>query len=152
MGLEKTNNNTTGNGGLDSSYEKIPTHSDPAKTPRRTSLPATIREAISPEPLYQDSSKSPKTIEPSTGGALNYSELDFGVEFVRSASRTPGGYGEGIPVLNRKTSAPVMPYGSPARAPSEEKEPPSVRRKSSELSLSIDLRECPDRWIPIVLI
>ena len=67
-------------------------------------------------------------------------EPDFGIEFVKSASRTPGGYGEGIPVLNRKTSAPIMPYGSPARAPSEEKEPASVRRKSSELSVSMKSR------------
>ena len=49
------------------------------------------------------------------------------------------GYGEGIPVLNRKTSAPVLPYGSP-RSTSEEKEPPPVRRKSSELSTSMKSR------------
>ena len=49
------------------------------------------------------------------------------------------GYGEGVPVLNRKTSAPVMPYGSP-RSTSEEKEPPPVRRKSSELSSSMKSR------------
>ena len=49
------------------------------------------------------------------------------------------GYGEGIPVLNRKTSAPVLPYGSP-RSGSEEKEPPPVRRKSSELSTSMKSR------------
>ena len=146
LGLERTNNNTTGNGSIDdhTNYEDIskPQPSDKAKTPRR-SLPATIREAISPEvPLYQDSKSSPKTPEPTTpGSALNHgSEPDFGVEFVKSASRTPGGYGEGIPVLNRKTSAPVMPYGSPARAPSEEKEPPAVRRKSSELSMSMKSR------------
>ena len=33
-----------------------------------------------------------------------------------------------------------MISGSPARAISEEKEPPSVRRKSSELSLSMKAR------------
>merc|ERR1712038_1868308 len=49
------------------------------------------------------------------------------------------GYGEGIPVLNRKTSAPVLPYGSP-RSGSGEKEPPPVRRKSSELSTSMKSR------------
>ena len=56
-----------------------------------------------------------------------------------SVSGPGDGYGEGIPVLNRKTSAPVLPYGSP-RSGSEEKEPPPVRRKSSELSTSMKSR------------
>ena len=70
-------------------------------------------------------------------------ELEETTDLVRNLSKNPqgglDGYGEGVPVLNRKTSAPVMPYGSP-RAASEEKEPPPVRRKSSELSSSMKSR------------
>ena len=70
-------------------------------------------------------------------------ELEETTDLIRSLSRNPqgglDGYGEGVPVLNRKTSAPVMPYGSP-RSTSEEKEPPPVRRKSSELSVSMKSR------------
>lgn len=70
-------------------------------------------------------------------------EVEEITNFVKTVTRTPGGggdgYGEGVPVLNRKTSAPVMPYGSP-RGPSEEKEVPAVRRKSSELSTSMKSR------------
>ena len=65
-------------------------------------------------------------------------ENDDPTKLVKSASRTPGGggegYGEGVPVLNRKTSAPVMPYGS-----SEQSAPP-IRRKSSELSTTMKSR------------
>lgn len=51
------------------------------------------------------------------------------------------GYGEGVPVLNRKTSAPVLPYGNSGLKNSEnEKEPPPVRRKSSELSSTMKSR------------
>lgn len=93
---------------------------------KRTSLPATV-----PENSQSSQTKEDSNLEPT--------------EFVKSASRTPGGglfsdgYGEGVPVLNRKTSAPVLPYGSNNRAPSEEKAPP-IRRKSSELSLSMKSR------------
>ena len=70
-------------------------------------------------------------------------ELDESTDLIRSLSKNPqgglDGYGEGVPVLNRKISAPVLPYGSP-RAASEEKEPPAVRRKSSELSSSMKSR------------
>lgn len=92
---------------------------------KRTSLPASIPENS------QSLTSEDSNLEPT--------------EFVKSASKTPGGglfndgYGEGVPVLNRKTSAPVLPYGSNNRAPSEEKAPP-IRRKSSELSLSMKSR------------
>ena len=70
-------------------------------------------------------------------------ELEESTDLIRSLSKNPqgglDGYGEGVPVLNRKISAPVLPYGSP-RAASEEKEPPPVRRKSSELSSSMKSR------------
>lgn len=111
---------------------------------KRTSLPATIRE--NPEHPVSDfpDSKLPVS-EPEIDKAAAVTE------FIRSSSRNPGGYdgyGEGVPVLNRKTSAPVMPYVS-QRASSEDKDPvnltgndaaPAVRRKSSELSSSMKSR------------
>jgi len=151
LGLEKVNNSATGNGNgsrvdfddMDNPHENPPIV-DLAKAPRR-SLPAgnlgNIREAMTPEPVQQDLWPPQNTPgHDPAGGGESETEADFGIEAVKTASRTPGGYGEGIPVLNRKTSAPVLPYGSPARAISEEKEPPSVRRKSSELSLSMKAR------------
>jgi len=151
LGLEKANNNAIGNGSrVDFEDPDNPPHENPpvvdlAKAPRR-SLPAggnlgNIREAMTPEPVQQDlwpPQNTPGHVP--AGEEKPETEPDFGIEAVKTASRTPAGYGEGIPVLNRKTSAPVLPYGSPARAISEEKEPPSVRRKSSELSLSMKAR------------
>lgn len=91
----------------------------PKETKKRTSLPATIKE----------------------------NQIQVTNDEVKSASRTPGGYfnndgyGEGVPVLNRKTSAPVLPYGNSGLKNSEnEKEPPPVRRKSSELSSTMKSR------------
>ena len=120
LGLEKVNNNATGNGSrVDFEDPDYPNENPPivdlAKAPRR-SLPAgnlgNIREAMTPEPVQQDLWPPQNTPgHTPAGDEQSETEPDFGIEAVKTASRTPGGYGEGIPVLNRKTSAPVLPYG-----------------------------------------
>ena len=120
LGLEKVNNNATGNGSrVDFEDPDYPNENPPivdlAKAPRR-SLPAgnlgNIREAMTPEPVQQDLWPPQNTPgHTPAGDEQSETEPDFGIEAVKTASRTPAGYGEGIPVLNRKTSAPVLPYG-----------------------------------------
>ena len=122
LGLEKS----TSSSALPSSSQSKPPTSISGPPKKRTSLPA----ATSKPEVVNSKEEVKKEVEEITN-------------FVKTATRTPGGggdgYGEGVPVLNRKTSAPVMPYGSP-RGPSEEKEVPAVRRKSSELSTSMKSR------------
>ena len=124
LGLEKAgvNNNATGNGSRvdfedpDYPHENPPPIVELAKAPRR-SLPAggnlgNIRETMTPEPVQQDLWPPQNTPgNAPAGDEKPETEPDFGIEAVKTASRTPAGYGEGIPVLNRKTSAPVLPYG-----------------------------------------
>ena len=103
--------------------------------------PATIRNEQPVTQLTQEEVK--KEADEITQLVKMASKKPFGLFHAVGSSENEeiagDGYGEGIPVLNRKTSAPVLPYGSP-RSGSEEKEPPPVRRKSSELSTSMKSR------------
>jgi hypothetical protein len=129
LGLEKTASTSSL-----SSANTNKTQQPPPK--KRVSLPATIRET----PRHQ-------MIE--VGQHHDLEVMEDKTAFVKSASRTPGGsrlqdgYGEGVPVLNRKTSAPVMPYGSPRTGLGDDQGDqgaPAVRRKSSELSNTMKTR------------
>merc|ERR1712001_334097 len=109
--------------------EKIP---EKTEFKKRTSLSAKLNEPMTQEEVKKEAEEITQLVKfanKKPGGFPIYE-----VDHVEN-----DGYGEGIPVLNRKTSAPVLPYGSP-RSGSEEKEPPPVRRKSSELSTSMKSR------------
>ena len=98
LGLEKVNNNATGNGNdsrvdfrEDPDYpNENPPIADLAKAPRR-SLPAgnlgNIREAMTPEPLQQDLWPPQNTPGHAPAGGENpETEPDFGIEAVKTAS------------------------------------------------------------------
>ena len=118
-------------------YEMEPDYPTTENPKRNNSVPS-FRPARN-EPVTPDEVK--KEAEEITQLVKMASKKPFGLLPVGSENEDADrdGYGEGIPVLNRKTSAPVLPYGSP-RSGSEEKEPPPVRRKSSELSTSMKSR------------
>lgn len=94
------------------------------KSPDRTAAPTHSESPLPRTPVEADVGREEKA------------KSEDRTELVINASRAPWGgyYGEGVPVLNRKTSAPVLPYGSAPGTSESPDGPPSVRRKSTELS------------------
>merc|ERR1712018_42759 len=105
---------------------------NPAEKKRQISMPIlpSYSEPVKPVTTKEEAEETTQLVKQASRNPVGYFAIKEDVN---------DGYGEGIPVLNRKTSAPVLPYGSP-RSTSEEKEPPPVRRKSSELSTSMKSR------------